>query len=194
MHSARTHADWKNEDAVHFLTATTFARHPIFLEDRACELLCQEFAFYRDRYTVDLLAYVVMPDHFHALIFMNGNRTFMDFMKGVKGHFAKAYSDARRKCAAGSAVHSSRSLEAGCRDSAYNETIGGLPAGRRERAIVENVWQDGFFDYLVSSREKLREKLAYIVQNPVEAGLSVESAGYKWLMVDERFVNEYLSW
>jgi len=194
MRSARTHSDWKNEDAVHFLTATTFARHPIFLDDLACELLCQELAFYRGRYAVDLLAYVIMPDHFHALIFTNGDKTFMDFMKGVKGHFAKAYSDARRQRTAGSTAHGSHSLEAGCGDPAYAETIGGLPAGRRERAVIENVWQDGFFDYLVFSREKLREKLSYIIQNPVENGLAQEPEGYKWLMVDECKVGEYLSW
>jgi len=47
---------------------------------------------------------------------------------------------------------------------------------------------------LIFSREKLREKLEYIVHNPVEEGLVADHAEYQWLFVDQEKVNELLIW
>jgi putative transposase len=86
------HDQWKHEGAAHFVTAVTAERVPIFLNDAACAILRDEFIFYARRYDVDLLAFVIMPDHFHALIFPNGQKTFSDYVGGVKGYFSKAYA------------------------------------------------------------------------------------------------------
>jgi REP element-mobilizing transposase RayT len=43
------------------------------------------------------------------------------------------------------------------------------------------VWQDEFFDHVLRSNESLSEKIDYICQNPVRAGLVREWQAYPWM-------------
>ena len=44
-----------------------------------------------------------------------------------------------------------------------------------------SVWQDEFFDHVLRSSESLGERIDYICQNPVRAGLVREGQEYPWL-------------
>jgi len=46
-------------------------------------------------------------------------------------------------------------------------------------------WQDGFFDHRIRSRESLSEKIEYILQNPVRAGLVECAEDWRWKLVEE---------
>jgi putative transposase len=43
------------------------------------------------------------------------------------------------------------------------------------------VWQDEFFDHVLRCNESLAEKVDYLCQNPVRAGLVKAEADYPWL-------------
>ena len=45
------------------------------------------------------------------------------------------------------------------------------------------VWQEESFDRVLRVSEKLDEKIAYILDNPVRKGLVASSAEYRWLWV-----------
>ena len=47
------------------------------------------------------------------------------------------------------------------------------------------VWQEESFDHVLRSNESLREKVDYICQNPVRAGLVWRETDYRWLWRDE---------
>lgn len=194
------HDQWKHEAAVHFITTTTRDRREIFRNPVACRLLRDELFFYAKQYDVNLLACVIMPNHVHALIFPNGTKTFSDYVRGVKGHFARMYTAAQRRGAGTPPITEETNRPVRGDTDAPNPTatdihatvIGGVPAPRP--AVVEIVWQESFFDYLIFSRQKLQEKIDYIIQNPVEEGLAAHPMDYPWLFVDERKTGEYLSW
>ena len=44
-----------------------------------------------------------------------------------------------------------------------------------------NVWQDESFDHVLRSSESIREKVEYICQNPIRAGLVEDEDQYPWL-------------
>jgi REP element-mobilizing transposase RayT len=46
------------------------------------------------------------------------------------------------------------------------------------------VWQEESFDRVLRSSEKLREKIEYIVNNPVRAGIVGRVEDYPWLWVN----------
>jgi len=46
------------------------------------------------------------------------------------------------------------------------------------------VWQDESFDHVLRSEESFEEKLEYIRQNPVRAGLVNRAEEYRWLWVE----------
>jgi putative transposase len=53
----------------------------------------------------------------------------------------------------------------------------------RRRGGPGRVWQEESFDRVLRVSEKLGEKIAYILDNPVRAVLVASSANYHWLWV-----------
>ena len=118
----------------------TKERKPIFKDNNAATILAEEFVFYSEEYNVELISYVIMHDHFHCVIWPQGKYSFSDFMRGVKGHFSKKYSEHIQRRGAGTPP------------------------------ITYDIWQTSFFDYLITSEHKLEEKIQYIMWNPVKEG------------------------
>jgi REP element-mobilizing transposase RayT len=55
----------------------------------------------------------------------------------------------------------------------------------RELGRPGRVWQEESFDRVLKVSEKLDEKMAYILNNPVRKGLSEPPEEYRWLWVAE---------
>src|SRR2546425_4898592 len=102
-----------------------------------------------DRWTVELNAVVVMPDHVH-----------MVFVPKIDMQKLEVFSLARiTKAIKGASAH------------LINRELG--RAGR--------VWQEESFDRVLRISEKLDEKIAYILNNPVRKGLTQSPQEYRWL-------------
>ncbi len=43
------------------------------------------------------------------------------------------------------------------------------------------VWQEEFFDHVIRSNENLMDKVNYVCENPMRAGLANKEAEYRWL-------------
>ncbi|MBI2550803.1 transposase [Candidatus Uhrbacteria bacterium] len=71
------------------MTFVTKNRDPIFLHSTKADLLRGEFSFYARLYQVELMAWVIMPNHVHMIVWPQEEKTVSDFLRGVKGHFAK---------------------------------------------------------------------------------------------------------
>ncbi|MFZ5432434.1 MAG: REP-associated tyrosine transposase [Calditrichota bacterium] len=54
--------------SVHFVTTVARIRGPRFIEEPICRELLHIFESYRSKYQVHCLGYVLMHDHFHALL------------------------------------------------------------------------------------------------------------------------------
>jgi len=102
-----------------------------------------------NRWTVELNAVVVMPDHVH-----------MVFVPKIDMQKLEVFSLARiTKAIKGTSAH------------LINREMG--RAGR--------VWQEESFDRVLRTSEKLDEKIAYILNNPVRKGLTQSPQEYRWL-------------
>lgn len=179
MKSYRRHQAWAKEDGAHFITCTTHERVPWFENNTYCQIVADQLSFYARHYNVTLLAYVIMPDHVHLLIYPEGEKTFMDYMRGVKSYSAKLILE--QKCVRVSNIGLGQGTP----------PIGVYPAHHVSKQ-KHKVWQPEFFDYLIFKSEKLEEKLEYIIQNPVEDGLVQKSDDYKWLFVDHEKIDQLL--
>ncbi|MFH1142337.1 MAG: hypothetical protein V1695_01340, partial [Candidatus Uhrbacteria bacterium] len=74
----RMHEQFAHENKVVFLTTDVDERHQLFTNDAFCLILWDELFFYSKQYDVDLLAFVIMPEHLHCLIWPQGEKTFSD--------------------------------------------------------------------------------------------------------------------
>ncbi len=149
MRTFRWHDELKNDNAIHFVTSVTKGRTRTFDDVALALLLLGEIHGYAERYSMTLFASVVMPDHFHAILWPQGKRTVPEFMKGVKGFTAKKVAEYRRGA--------------------------GTPP--------MDVWQDEYFDHLITDETTLEEKIWYIIRNPIEDNLIAEGGEYPYLFV-----------
>lgn len=162
MLSSRRHSLWNDPNYPHFITAVTQDRKKIFSDDACARFLIDQWKFYAERYSVELIAGVVMPDHFHVIIWPHGEKTFSDFMHGVKGYFARWYGEELVRRGVGAPSMS-------------------------EKLRTPKIWQDSFFDYLIPTDEKLNEKIEYVLQNPIEEGLVTVWKEYPYIFLSQEY-------
>ena len=51
----------------------------------------------------------------------------------------------------------------------------------RQSGVHETIWQEESFDRVLRSSEKLDEKIAYILNNPVRSGMVADWREYRWI-------------
>jgi REP-associated tyrosine transposase len=125
----------------HTISATR-SRLPIFANPVFAEVLVDSTRFVSAENKAYVLAYAIMPDHFHLLAVPRADTNISDVMHTLKGWSARKINQM-----------------AGLRGS---------------------LWQQSFYDRVIRDEQHLRETAAYIEENPVEAGLAREPAGYRF--------------
>lgn len=55
--------------SIHFITTVTEPRGNWFVTDEICREVLDVFEYYRKKFEIDCLGYVLMPDHLHALLY-----------------------------------------------------------------------------------------------------------------------------
>ncbi len=68
----RTHLP-KDEIGAHFLTAKIYQNIPFFKDPACARIFCEELEAARVKYGFHVLAFVVMPDHIHLLLWWDAN-------------------------------------------------------------------------------------------------------------------------
>jgi len=169
---ARTHLPKYNVGA-HFLTAKTFQNIPFFHHSGCARIFCEELETARQTYGFHVLAFVVMPDHVHLLLWWEvdklPNLTISKVAWAIKGRSAK------RMVACLKNETAAASLKGLLRPAHWS----------LDRPHYRNwqykIWQRGAgYDFNICSAEKLKEKVGYIHANPVRAGLTSRSEDYLW--------------
>jgi putative transposase len=74
-----------------FITQVVKKRTPIFLNEDMVTLLKANIRYTKDNHSFKILAYVILPDHFHLLIQPNGESNFSQIMHAMKSRFTRAY-------------------------------------------------------------------------------------------------------
>ena len=77
------------------LTACTWRRQRLFDDLFVGRVVVRALAFQQQQGFVEGHAFVVMPDHFHWLITLAGQRSLADVMRAVKGWSGRAINAAR---------------------------------------------------------------------------------------------------
>jgi putative transposase len=55
---------------------------------------------------------------------------------------------------------------------------------QRLSGVIGSVWMDENYDRVVRDEEDLKEKLNYILNNPLKSGLADSPENYRWLFFD----------
>ena len=134
---------------VYFFTSVTHDRLTIFQTDKLKRIVVNALDEARRSGNFLILAYVIMLDHYH--IITDGSRDPSDTLRFLNGISAKRILDHLK-------VNATSSLEK-------------LKMFEKKRGYKYSVWEHHPDTFLVTSESMLRQKVNYIHQNPVKAGL-----------------------
>lgn len=156
---------------LHFITASTYRRAKLFDSQRFRRHFIQTLAELRNELNFKIIGYVLMPEHFHLLIWPSQVADPSRTVRSLKERTAKfilANLQANRE-------------RRWCKKMLKALT---LPPTVHLHG-PHRVWQRRFYDLNVWSERKLQEKLDYMHANPVMRGL-VDSAD-QWAWSSFRF-------
>ncbi len=146
-----------------FLTGASHRRLPLFRDPKLCEIFVDNLRFYRRKYGYDVLAFALLPDHYHLLLAVPEQVDLTAFLRDFKSQVGRQIVD---------------SLKNGRKRKLLERlAIGGV--SRRKDARYRALQPDNYVERVFSERF-LRQKIDYIHLNPVREGLVARASDYRY--------------
>jgi putative transposase len=140
----------REKERAHFVTSTIVGWLPVFHSGACCDILAGALDYCRREKGLRLYAWVIMENHFHAVVHVdNLPRVMADLKKFTAGKLlAQLKAEGRTwlldLLAAGKAEHKTRS--------------------------TWQLWQEGYHPQAIYSDRTMQQKIDYIHANPVRRG------------------------
>lgn len=151
---------------IRFVTGGTHNGVKVFaLDQRFCDIFVQNLDHYRDRFAYKLFGFVIMPDHFHLLLLPKVEDKLSKILMSLKGYTARKILDVMKGEGRVDILAKLRLTRRGSKGT---------------KASSFAVFQPDNYVFNVFSLGKLREKLDYMHNNPVKAGLVKHPGAYRW--------------
>ena len=142
-----------------FVTSTVVRFLEVFKSVHACNILVNNIKFYQSKYKFTILAYVIMPSHFHWIVEVNPDiGTISDIMRDLKRNSSKELTDYLR-------------------NEEHYQYIFRCEAEGSDRQN-KKFWMSQFDDEVIRNQKMFWDKMNYIHKNPVEAGLVLKPEDY----------------
>jgi REP element-mobilizing transposase RayT len=137
---------------VFFITSTTVGFARLFDINELCDIFIHKLSFYQKRGDYAILAYVLMPNHFHLIIKKNNNSDISKIVANLKRITSKEITEY---------LYCNRFLE----------LLGQLKRGAQKEPQHCKIWKPRFDCFVINNEETLVQKIEYVHYNPVKAGL-----------------------
>lgn len=149
------------EERIFFVTTTVIRFLSVFKDLTVCKILVRNIKISQEKYKFAILAYVIMPSHFHWIVATDKTKgTISDIMREIKRNSSKEIT-----------LHLQNKQE-------YQEVF------KKEAMIYRDqykkFWMKRFDDEVIRNEKMFWQKLVYIHNNPVEAGLVLKPEDYEY--------------
>jgi len=148
-----------HDSPAHYITIVTKDRLPVFQTERMKQVLCHAINEARSSADILLFAYVIMVDYLHLLT--NRPSTTSNLLRVIKGLTARRVIDYLKV-------------------NNHSRSLAKLKHQSRERNYTHSLWQTEKNVLPIFSEGMFMEKVNYIHQNPVRAGLVQRATDYRW--------------
>jgi putative transposase len=136
----------------HFVTFSCYRRRRLLDDDRAKRIVLGTLNSQLSLLAARCIGFVLMPNHVHALVWFSASGQLRTFMQ----HWKRTSSSQIRSFL-------QRVLPS------YAAKVGDSP-----------IWQAKYYGFNIYDTPKLEEKLSYMHQNPVRAGLVDHACDWPW--------------
>jgi len=190
---------------IYFITITVVGHTKIFAEDKYCQIIIDNFKFYRKKHNFKLFGFVVMPDHLHLLIFPKvdseepTSTPLVDAgsLEPAKRPFVKVgfskptISDIMRDFKKYTAVQIIKQLKVDGREDVLQFFHYYAQKHHSNRNRHYQVWLDRFWSTNIYSDKFFHQKLNYLHNNPIRAGLVKKLDDYLWSSYQNYYLNNH---
>lgn len=152
----------RSDGFAYYITTVVYGRLAIFTRPSFIIPLIDSMNFYRYQYQCKLIGYVIMPDHFHTILWPQREPSISDFMRDFKR------------------FTSGRIFRQAVLENKLEWVASFEQAGKDTSRAEHKVWQDSFWEEVVFTEKFLCQKLNYIHMNPVRARLINEPQEYPY--------------
>jgi REP element-mobilizing transposase RayT len=147
------------DSPVYYLTSVAHDRLPVFKTAKLKNIACNALNEARTSASLLIFAYVIMPDHLHALIGSERKPSeVLRFINGISGHGVISFLKEKR----------------------FESSLQKLRRENGNRQHKYSLWDHHPNLKLITTENGLIEKANYIHQNPVRAGLVERAEDYRW--------------
>ena len=147
-----------SEERCFFITTSCYQHLPLLFDETCFETLLDNFRFYNQKYTARLIAYVLINNHIHFIIYFDGENRLIDYMRDFKKYTALTIRQ-----------HIERERP---------DLRPGITYPHRSQQF--KIWADRYDDVYLYSRDVCEIKIDYIHQNTVKAGLVTDPVNYRF--------------
>jgi len=145
-----------------YLTTVAKDRLPIFRTDKIKAITCAAVDEARKSGGFALYAYVIMPDHLHLIT--DSVRQPSDVLRFINGIISRRVIDYLK-------------------EQGYKSSLAKLRQEDKARRYKYSLWEHHNNCLLLTSEGMFMQKVNYIHQNPVRAGLVERAEDYRWSSV-----------
>ena len=143
----------------YYFSSVAHHRLPIFRTDKLKQILCETFNEVRNKHGILILAYVIMQDHTHLLVY--SERSMGEALRLLNGV-------------------SARRVIQHLKENGFESSLLKLRGETRSRNHKHSVWQHHPDSLDIIGEDTFRQKLNYIHMNPVEDGLVNDPLEYRF--------------
>jgi len=147
----------------YYLTFTILGWRKLFINDEYCQSVTKWFDYCRENYKNKIQGYVIMPDHIHVLMYITGQSP----------HLPVLIMNAKRFI--------SYELVKLLQQDKHFEILKYFSIFARTKYRAHHkLFTDGYDSLIIQSQKFFLQKLNYIHNNPVRAGLVKEPEAYRY--------------
>lgn len=143
----------------YYLTSVAHNRLPIFKSDMIKQIVCNALNEARKSGEILIFAYVIMLDHIHLIT--DGHRAISDVLRFTNGIAAKRVLDYLK-------------------ENQFESSLQKLRQEEKRKGYRHSVWEHHPNAFHVLGEDTFMQKVHYIHQNPVRAGLIERAEDYRF--------------
>jgi putative transposase len=164
---------FEGADNLWYVTTTVVDFVPAFVKESRILVLIDNLKFYKKKHEFKLIAYVIMPEHLHLVLWQLGKSSISDVMRDFK-----KYSSVKLK------------------EKLLTEKNKGLLSTFKKNAQGYKgqnfkFWMDRFDRVGIYTKQILKQKIDYIHFNPVKRNLVKDILDWKYSSARNYYLNDH---
>lgn len=158
---------------VWYVTTTVVDFTQVFVREKHVQVLIDNLNYYRNRHNFKLIAYVIMPEHLHLILWLLGKSSISDVMRDFKKYSSVQIKEELQ-------TEENQRLLSIFRNNA-----------RGYRGQDFKLWMDRFDRVVICTPRVIKQKIDYIHFNPVRRNLVKDILDWKYSSARNYYLNDH---